>query len=217
MIPLKRTFLFFSILSSICFFACKDGEKKQTPSTTDTPIIINGKQILTPTDHKNIYADVDVSPMDMSYFPPNYPQLKMANPNLEQPVLRIIYSRPHLQGRTLFHDILKYDEPWRLGANEATELQVYQTVTINGNKLSKGRYTLHCIPQQNEWTIVFNSAVDIWGLKFDPAKDILKVKIPVFHENPSIEYFTMFFEKSDSGANLVMAWGDVLAKLPFSF
>ncbi len=217
MVVLKRVSLFFIIFLSVFFSACNDGEKKPSPAGADTPFVINNKPVLPPSDRKNSYADVDVSPMDMSYYPPNYPQLKMASPGLAPPVLRVIYSRPHLQGRTLFHDILKYDEPWRLGANEATELQVYQNVTVEGNKLRKGRYTMHCIPHENEWTIAFNTALDIWGLKFDPSKDIFKVKVPVTHGNPSVEYFTMVFEKNDSGANLLMAWGDVIVKLPFNF
>ncbi len=215
MLLLKRTNLFILILLFVVLQACKDSASEMPP-TTDTPVLIN-KQPITPLNSKNNYAEVDISPLDMSYYPPNYTQVKMSNPGMSQPVLRIIYSRPHLQGRVLFHDILKYDEPWRLGANEATELQVYQPVTVNGNKLSAGRYTLHCIPHDKEWTIAFNSLTDIWGLKYDAAKDLFRVKTPVTHGNPPLEYFTMVFEKAEKGANLIMAWGDVVAKLPFSF
>lgn len=218
MMPLKRTFLFYILLLSIGFGACNGSEKKPAPApAADTPVLINNKQIVTPANRKNSYADVDISPMDMTYYPPNYPQLKMTNSGISDPVMRVVYSRPHLQGRTLFHDILKYDEPWRLGANEATELQVFQTVTVKGNKLNKGRYTLHCIPHENEWTIAINSVTDIWGLRYDPAKDIFTVRVPATHGNPGLEYFTMVFEKTETGANLLMAWGDVLVKLPFTF
>jgi len=217
MTTLKHAFLLFLPIITFFFTGCDDGQKNPSPPAADTPVIINNKQILPPSNQNNAYAEVDVSPMDMTYYPPNYPQLKLAKPTLEPPVLRVIYSRPHLQGRVLFRDILKYDEPWRLGANEATEIQVYQNVTIDGKKLSKGRYTIRCIPHRNEWTIVFNSAIDVWGIKFDPSKDILKVKVPVTHRNPSIEYFTMVFEKADAGANLLMAWDDVVVKLAFAF
>ena len=42
------------------------------------------------------------------------------------PMAKLVYSRPHLQGRKLFHDVLNFDEPWRLGANEATEIDFYK-------------------------------------------------------------------------------------------
>ena len=49
----------------------------------------------------NPYEPVDVSPMDMSYLPNDYPILKMDNKTSKLPVARIIYSRPQKQGRKL--------------------------------------------------------------------------------------------------------------------
>jgi hypothetical protein len=205
-----KLFVFPFLLSIIFFQACSEGATEK-PKIADTTILINEQ--LRPI--KNNYADVDISPLDMSYYPTNYPQLKMSNLDIEQPVMRVIYSRPHLQNRTLFHDILKYDEPWRLGANEATELQVYQPVWVGGNKLNSGRYTLFCIPHEKEWTIAFNSLTDIWGLKYDASKNLFTVSVPVNYNNLPLEYFTMVFEKTEAGANLIMAWGNVVVKLPF--
>ncbi|GAB3015776.1 hypothetical protein GCM10027051_19730 [Niabella terrae] len=161
-----------------------------------------------------VYADVDISPMDMSYFPLKYPLLKMTDPRLQPPVLRVIYSRPHLQGRKLFEEVLKYGEPWRLGANEATELDVYQTVSVDGKSLPEGRYTLYAIPRAGYWTIAFNKDLDTWGLKPDSTQDVMRVKVPVTYYNAYLEYFTMVFEATDTGANLVMGWDDVVARLP---
>jgi hypothetical protein len=50
-------------------------------------------------------------------------------------------------------------------------------VTINGQALPKGTYSLHTIPGKGEWTIVFNNAANQWGsFNYDPAKDALRVK-----------------------------------------
>jgi hypothetical protein len=162
---------------------------------------------------KNVYAVVDISPMDMSYFPVDYPKLKMENINLSTPSMRVIYSRPHLDRRKLFVDLLKYGEPWRLGANESTEIQFYRDVTIQGKSIKNGRYILYCIPQADKWTIVLNSNTDSWGLKQDTTRDIQKFEIPVTHHNPGLEYLTIVFEKSQDGANLIMAWDEEVAKL----
>ncbi len=166
---------------------------------------------------RNPYAPVDISPMDMSYFPVDYPQLKMTDSIHTPPVMRVIYSRPHLQGRTLFHNLLKYGEPWRLGANEATEIQFYRDVKIQNKKIPAGRYILYCIPEEHEWTIVLNSNVDTWGLKIDSTKDIDRFPIPVTNGNRQAEYFTMVFEKTKTGAELLMAWSDLVARLPIEF
>lgn len=206
--------LFFIFTSLLFLAACNSN--KSTPSNKDT--IINHDRPLIPKEALlNPYSTVDISPMDMSYFPVNYPLLKMADSITTPPVVRVIYSRPHLQGRKLFHNLLKYGEPWRLGANEATEIQFYKTVKIQNKKIAAGRYIIYCIPEENNWTIVLNSSIDTWGLKIDSTKDIDKFTIPVTSNNRPIEYFTIVFEKTTTGAVMLMAWDDLVAKLPIEF
>jgi hypothetical protein len=204
-----------AILTMVVFlFSCKEKEKQ--PVTTGSPekdAITN----VTQDSISNTYANVDKSPMDMSYYPVDYPKLKMADNNIAPPVARVIYSRPHLSGRKLFHEVLKYGEHWRLGANEATEIDFFRDVTIQDSKIKPGRYVLYCILGPDKWSMVINSNIDSWGLKQDSTKDIQRFDIPVTHGNPPLEYFTMVFEKTNTGANLIMAWDDVIAKLPISF
>jgi len=167
--------------------------------------------------NENPYKIVDISPMDMSYFPDDYPKLEMGNATKTPPLARVIYSRPHLQGRQLFHDILKYGEPWRMGANESTELDLYADAVILDKKIKAGRYILYCIPETSQWNIILNSYVDSWGLHQDTTKDIARFIIPVKKTANHLEYYTMFFEKTSYGADLLMAWDNLEARLPFRF
>jgi hypothetical protein len=205
----------FGILICFIFLLSCDDKKKSSVETTKTTNDTNS--IVKPENYSNPYSPIDVSPMDMSYYPVDYPKLKMTNSINTPPVIRIIYSRPHLQGRQLFHNLLKYGEPWRMGANEATEIQFYQDVTIQKKKIKAGRYILYCIPQENNWTIVLNGNVDTWGLKIDSTKDLDHFEIPITHDNPSLEYLTIIFEKADHGAKLLIAWDDIKAELPIEF
>src|ERR1700743_2382347 len=91
-------------------------------------------------------AELDKSPMDMSYWPDGYPLLKLSGKAKDLPVARIIYSRPLKSSRDIFGGIIKYKELWRRGANEATEVEFLKNVKIGGKPLPKGRYTLYCIP-----------------------------------------------------------------------
>ncbi|WP_346237394.1 DUF2911 domain-containing protein [Niabella insulamsoli] len=206
--------LFGVALMLVLLPGCKEKNNATPPPARDsvaTEIPDQAQQII---EDNNLYADVDLSPMDMSYFPAKYPQHKISDPQAPPPVMRVIYSRPHLQGRRLFEDILKYGQTWRLGANEATELNVFRPVSIGGKKIPVGRYSLYAIPNAGYWTIAINSDLDLWGLKQDATKDIIRVKAAVTYYNPVMEYFTMVFEPTETGANLMMAWDDVLAKLP---
>lgn len=117
--------------------------------------------------------------------------------------ITITYSRPGVKGRTIFGEapasmaarakgeatlddqnarqkgepIVPYGHVWRAGANEATQFVVSDDVLINGQKLAAGSYSLHTIPNKDEWTIVFNGTANQWGsFSYDPAKDTLRVK-----------------------------------------
>jgi Protein of unknown function (DUF2911) len=210
------TCLLISFLLAVLCLSCRNqAEKKGAPvaSTGGTDTIHPARQ----KKMTNPYASIDISPMDMSYYPPDYPILKMNDPMTAPPLARVIYSRPHLEGRQLFHDILKYGEPWRLGANEATELQLYRDAMIQDKKIKAGRYVLYCVPQANKWTIHFNSNIDSWGLKPDSTKDIASFEIPIRVTDRHLEYFTIVFEYIGSGTQLLMSWDNVEARLPIRF
>jgi Protein of unknown function (DUF2911) len=161
---------------------------------------------------------VDKSPMDMSYYPVNYPVLKIQDKITEPLVARIIYSRPQKAGRTIFGGLVKYGEVWRTGANEATELEFYKHVRIGGKKIPKGRYTLYTTPGVTTWTIILNKETDTWGsFKYDTEKDIITMEVPVQKADTSAEYLSMYFEKTVTGSNLVIAWENIKVALPFTF
>jgi hypothetical protein len=161
---------------------------------------------------------VDKSPMDMSYYPANYPVLKIQDKASEPLAARVIYSRPQKSGRTIFGVLVKYGEVWRMGANEATEIEFYKTVRIGGKKISKGRYTLYAIASENYWTIMINKENDTWGsFKYDAKKDIVRATATLQKTDTPLEYLTMYFEKATGGYNLIIAWDTVKATLPITF
>jgi hypothetical protein len=207
--------MFKLLIPVTCLFilSCTNGKEDDGPGHKN--IIRDSSEMIKSTKPVNSYAPVDVSPMDMSYYPVDYPKLKTGNNTT--PSARVIYSRPHLQGRELFHDILKYGEPWRLGANEATELELFKPATIQGRLVKAGKYIIYCIPEKDKWTIVLNSNLDSWGLHPDLSKDVARFSIPVRETTESIEFFTMIFRDGNSGPELLMAWDNVEAVLPVSF
>lgn len=170
-----------------------------------------------PVDKDQQQPGLDKSPMDMSYFPVDYPKLKMTGSIHEAPVARVIYSRPQKNNRIIFGDLVKYGSIWRLGANEATEIEFFRDVNITNKKVAKGRYVIYCIPQENNWTLVLNSDLFTWGLKIDSTKDEYKFNIPIAKTRFPYELFTMEFEKAGKGMQLNMEWDSVKASLPITW
>ena len=159
---------------------------------------------------------LDKSPMDMSYYPDRYPVLKFQNKVTEPLVMRVVYSRPQLNGRKAFGELQKFGSVWRLGANEVTEIQFFKDVHINNKKIKKGRYSLYCIPYADKWTLIINKETDVWGLKYDSAKDIIRVDAPV-EKNSTTEALTIIFAKSETGADMLLYWDDVKVSFPIAF
>lgn len=201
----------------LSLYSCQEGNKEDKKEPATSAIKDSAPSNRSERPAVNPYNGVDVSPMDMVYYPVDYPKLKMAHTLSTPPLARVIYSRPHLQGRHIFHEVLKYDEAWRLGANEATELTLYKDVTVQDKKIKAGRYTLYCIPHTDTWTIAINSNIDTWGLEPDTARDVARFVVPVVRTQNSLEYFTMVFEKKEAEAQLLMAWDDVEVRLPLRF
>lgn len=160
---------------------------------------------------------LDKSAMDMSYYPVNYTILRIQDKATEPLVARLVYSRPLRNGRNVFGELLEYNKVWRLGANEATEIEFYKDVLINGKIVSKGRYTLYAMPTEEKWTIMVNKETDIWGaFKYDSGKDVVRIDLPVQKLAEPLEAFTMFFEKAATGFAMVAAWDNSMVSLPIA-
>jgi len=161
---------------------------------------------------------VDKSPVDISYYPANYPVLKIQDKATEPLAARVIYSRPKKEGRTIFGGLVEYGKVWRLGANEATEIEFFKPVKIGGKKISKGRYTMYGIINETSWTIIINKETDTWGqFKYDMKKDIVRIDLPVQKMQEVVESMAMTFEKTTTGMNLVIAWDTIKVVLPVTF
>lgn len=205
------------VLLAVLFAGCV--QKNRTEPGTETKLLRIPVSV-----SDSLLLSIDKSPMDMSYFPEDYPKQKMATPDMDNPVARVIYSRPQRNGRIIFADstitenvIQYYGQDWRLGANEASEIEFFKPVTINGKKIPTGRYIIYCIPSADQWKVIINNNLYSWGLHIDKTKDLVEMDIPVIKNDVQIEYFTMLFQKAAYGCNLLMAWGDVKALLPIQF
>ena len=156
--------------------------------------------------------------------------------------ITIVYSRPAVKGRPIFADapasmasrakgqetlddqnkrqagepIVPYNHYWRTGANEATQFSISTDVTINGQKLAAGKYSLHTLPGKDEWTIIFNSDAGQWGsFDYNESKDVLRVKAKpeTMKENQELLSFS-FDPVTESSAQVNIRWERI--RVPFT-
>ncbi len=120
----------------------------------------------------------------------------------------VVYQRPNMKGRKIFGDLVPYDQIWRTGANNATNITFQNDVKIEGQALEAGTYALFTLPGKEEWTIIFNKNAKQWGAyTYDKADDVLRVKVkPRALTNP-IETFTIAFEDvNDQNLKACLLW-----------
>ncbi|WP_027420831.1 DUF2911 domain-containing protein [Crocinitomix catalasitica] len=132
--------------------------------------------------------------------------------------LALEYSRPSVKGRTIFGELVPYDQVWRLGANACTKFTSSTDVKIGGKNLPAGTYSVFATPSNNgEWTIAFNSDIEQGGTgNYDTKKDVASVKVKAttnsFNETLVIEFNTL---TNNSGV-ISIQWEKVRVDVPFT-
>ena len=149
------------------------------------------------------FKGLDKSPMDIASFPSNY--------RVSEKVIKIIYSRPQLKGRSL-EKLAPLGKKWRTGANEATEVTFYKDVVFGGTAVKAGTYTMYAIPGKTTWTVVLSSQLNVWGVYFHKDEnDVAKVTIPVKQTEENLDVFSIAI---DEDMTINMGWGSTLISIP---
>ena len=129
--------------------------------------------------------------------------------------ITINYSRPGVKGRKIFGDLVPYGELWRTGANKATSITVSTDVMIGGQTLKAGSYSLFTIPAENEWVIIFNKDLELWGTGgYTQRNDAVRFRVA-----PTTGEFTermefWFQNLSEDGADIILAWSTTKVVIP---
>jgi hypothetical protein len=132
--------------------------------------------------------------------------------------IKITYSQPQKRGRQIFGKLVPYDEVWRTGANEATELTTTKNIQINGTLLKAGTYSLFTIPQKDSWTVIINGEVGLWGAyNYNSKLDVLRFNIPISTTDAIYESFTIQFDHRNEVADLLLYWDMTKISIPVKF
>jgi hypothetical protein len=129
----------------------------------------------------------------------------------------VTYSRPGVKNRTIWGELVPYDQPWRTGANEATTFTTTDEIQFGGQKLAAGTYSLLTIPGKQGWKVVLNSEKDLWGSnEYKPEKDVVKLDVkPAAAEHQEWMAFS-FEDLENDGGNLVLRWEKLRVAVPIS-
>ncbi len=142
------------------------------------------------------------------------------------------YGRPALKGRTI-DALLKQLPPekmWRAGDSEVTTFSTEGDVTVGGQKVKAGKYSVYVhAPESGQWALVLNTDLgqplgDIWkeapeNRKSAPypylgnyeekikAKEVARVPLQKSAAAAPAESFTISFAPKGTGSTMTLAWG----------
>jgi hypothetical protein len=83
----------------------------------------------------------------------------------------VAYHRPAVKGRKIWGELVPLGKVWRLGANDATTVELSHDAMVNGHKVPAGKYGLFAIPSAGEWTLILNKQPKQWGAYFYKAEE----------------------------------------------
>jgi hypothetical protein len=128
--------------------------------------------------------------------------------------VKVDYCQPSKKGRKIFGGLVPYGQVWRTGANEATIIDFDQNVTVAGQPLEEGKYSLWTIPAEGNWIVIFNRETGQWGTNYDQTKDVLRVPV-LSRQRPTVaEQFYISFAPQADGMDMLLTWDKTEAVVP---
>lgn len=127
----------------------------------------------------------------------------------------LVYSSPSVKGRKIWGELVPMDKVWRAGANTATTMETDADISVKGNNLPKGKYSIYMIPSEGEWQVIINSEVGQWGIKRggettrNAEKDVLTIKA-----KPNKSDFKEALEYKVVAKGISFAWENIEMVIP---
>ncbi len=152
---------------------------------------------------------LDPVPHDIGY---------LRDSKLSTPKIKVTYGRPTSSDPKIFGTVVPYEEVWRTGANEATEIKFYQSVYFGNTFIKAGTYSLYTIPNKDRWQVLLNTQTDVLGAHFyDPTHTIASITIEPILGEPLNTFSIGFKELGSDKYKVVLAWGTTRIAIPIEF
>lgn len=136
--------------------------------------------------------------------------------NIDGTYIKVVYGMPFKKQRQVFGELVPYGEVWRTGANEATEITLTGDISFHGTDIPAGHYSLFTIPNENEWTVIFNKELGMWGaFSYKAENDAARFTVPAEVLADEWEAFRILLVTEEGSNSLQMKWDKTGITIPF--
>jgi hypothetical protein len=130
----------------------------------------------------------------------------------------IEYGRPSTRGRKIFGSLIRWDEVWCPGADEATYLSTSRALRVGNMALPAGSYSLWIQPTEDVWTLIFNKDWNTFHTSYRSRSDFGKVQMQKETLPANVEQLTFTIEPNAGapGGRIAMSWATTKVSVPFT-
>jgi hypothetical protein len=135
--------------------------------------------------------------------------------------ITVDYSRPYKKDRLIFGEesdgaLQPYETYWRLGANDATEIEFSDDVVFGGELVDAGRYRMYAVPGADAFEISLNSELGVFFAIGEPDYDldVVKIMAPVIMRDEVVEQLTINFTSDSTAIQMNIDWDNYRVRVP---
>jgi hypothetical protein len=121
--------------------------------------------------------------------------------------ITIDYGRPSLKGRDIF-SMVQPGMVWRLGMNQATNIESTGDLVVAGKEVKAGKYTLWAKKTgPDSWTLAFHPKTGVWGQPELKEGYIAELPLKTEKVGDSAEQLTITLADNNGKAGINIHWG----------
>lgn len=120
--------------------------------------------------------------------------------------ITIEYSSPGVKGRKIFGELVPMNAIWRTGANSATKISFSKDVTIEGNKVPKGKYALLSMPKDGAFTVMLSKDVNASADSYKQEDELVRFEAKTKPVELRERLTFMFSNFTDTQTTVDMEW-----------
>jgi Protein of unknown function (DUF2911) len=126
--------------------------------------------------------------------------------------IAVNYGRPSLHGQQSRLDEASDGMVWRLGMNQATQIETSHDLVVAGKVVKAGKYTLWAKKVSgNKWLLAFHPKTGVWGEPALTEGFIAEMPLKLEKAPESVDSLTISLAEGKGKAWIKIQWGnDVL-------
>ena len=118
----------------------------------------------------------------------------------------IEWGQPQKRGREIWGNLVRWNEIWMPGADEATTVTTNGPLRIGSLQVPAGDHTLYLLPATDRTLLIVSNDVGQFHTVHDQARELGRVEVTAAQRGDSLEGLTFSIEPRGSAQVLKIAW-----------